>query len=80
MDFPDDPVVKNLPANAGDTGTIPGLGRPHAHMLQGNWAHAPQLLSLSSAARELQTLKPVSLEPVLHNMRSPHSEKPVHHN
>ena len=26
-DFPGDPVVKNPPANAGDTGSIPGLGR-----------------------------------------------------
>ena len=32
------------------------------------WAHAPQLL------------KPAGLEPVLHNKRSHHSEKPVHHN
>ena len=23
-------VVENLPANAGDTGSSPGLGRPHA--------------------------------------------------
>ena len=27
--FPGGPVVKNLPANAGDTGSIPGLGRFH---------------------------------------------------
>ena len=33
-DFPDGPVVENLPANAGDTGSIPGLGR--FHMLRGN--------------------------------------------
>ena len=26
-DFPDGTVVKNLPANAGDMGSIPGLGR-----------------------------------------------------
>ena len=26
--FPRGSVVKNLPANAGDTGLIPGLGRP----------------------------------------------------
>ena len=26
-DFPGDPVVKNPSANAGDTGSIPGLGR-----------------------------------------------------
>ena len=28
-DFPAGPVVKNLPANAGDAGSIPGLGRSH---------------------------------------------------
>ena len=27
--FPGGPVVKNPPANAGDTGSIPGLGRFH---------------------------------------------------
>ena len=27
--FPDGTVVKNLPANAGDTGSSPGLGRSH---------------------------------------------------
>ena len=30
MDFPGGPVVKHVPANAGDTGLIPGLGRSHA--------------------------------------------------
>ena len=28
-DFPGSPVVKNPPANAGDTGLIPGPGRSH---------------------------------------------------
>ena len=28
-DFPDGAVVKNLPANAGDTGSSPGPGRSH---------------------------------------------------
>ena len=28
-DFPGGPVVKNLPVNTGDTGSIPGLGRFH---------------------------------------------------
>ena len=37
-------MVENLPANAGDTGSSPGLGR--SHMLRSNWAHEPQLLSL----------------------------------
>ena len=27
LSFPDDSAVKNPPANAGDTGSIPGLGR-----------------------------------------------------
>ena len=27
LGFPGDSVVKNLPANAGDTGSVPGLGR-----------------------------------------------------
>ena len=29
QDFPGGAVVKNPPANAGDTGLIPGLGRSH---------------------------------------------------
>ena len=28
-DFPGGAVVKNPPANAGDTGSFPGLGRSH---------------------------------------------------
>ena len=34
LDFPDGLVVQDLPCNAGDTGSIPGLGR--SHMLQSN--------------------------------------------
>ena len=34
QDFPGGPVVKNLPANAGDTGLIPNPGR--SHMLLNN--------------------------------------------
>ena len=33
-DFPGGAVVKNPPANAGDTGSSPGLER--SHMLRGN--------------------------------------------
>ena len=29
LGFPGDLVVKNPPANAGDSGSIPGLGRSH---------------------------------------------------
>ena len=37
-------MVENLPANAGDTGSSPGLGG--SHMPLSNWAREPQLLSL----------------------------------
>ena len=48
-------MVESLPANAGETGSSPGLGR--SHMPRSNWAHEPQLLSLCvwslcSATRE----------------------------
>ena len=43
-DFPGGLMVKNLPVNAGDTGSIPGPGRPHRL-----WANRTlQLLSLGS--------------------------------
>ena len=53
--FPGGAVVENLPANAGDTGSSPGLGR--SHMPRSGWAREPQLLSLCawslcSATRE----------------------------
>ena len=53
--FPDGAVVGNLPANAGDTGSDPGLGG--SHMPRSNCAREPQLLSLRvwslcSATRE----------------------------
>ena len=55
LGFPGGAVVENLPANAGDTGSSPGLGR--SHMSWSNWAREPQLLSLRvwslcSATRE----------------------------
>ena len=37
-------MVENLPANAGNTGSSPGLGG--SHMPRSNWAREPQLLSL----------------------------------
>ena len=49
-DFPGGAVVKNPPANAGDTGSSPGPGR--SHMPQSNSAHAPQLLSLRATTTE----------------------------
>ena len=54
--FPGDSVVKNLPANAGDRGSIPDLAR--SHMLRTNEAHEPQLLSLCPRAGEPPLLSP----------------------
>ena len=55
LGFPGGAVVENLPANAGDTGSSPGLGK--SYMPRNNWAREPQLLSLRvwslcSATRE----------------------------
>ena len=59
-DFPGGAVVENLPADAGDTGSSPGLGR--SHMPRSNWAREPQLLSLRvwslcSATREASIVR-----------------------
>ena len=42
--FPGGAVVENLPANAGDAGSSPGLGG--SHVPRSDWAREPQLLSL----------------------------------
>ena len=57
-------MVENLPANAGDTGSSPGLGR--SHMPWSNWAREPALL------------EPALLEPVLRKKRGHDSERPAH--
>ena len=58
--FPGGAVFKNLPANAGDTGSSPGLRR--SHMPWSNWAREPQVLSLRvwslcSTTREAATVR-----------------------
>ena len=85
--FPGGSVVMNPPANAGDTGSIPGPRR--SHRPQGNQASAPQQLSLCSRARELPLPKPVrpwacepvspwACEPVLCYKRGHCRENPMH--
>ena len=58
--FPGGAVVESPPANAGDTGSSPGLGG--SHMPRSGWAREPQLLSLRvwslcSAAGEAATVR-----------------------
>ena len=59
--FPGGSVVKNLPAKARDTGSIPGPGR--SHIPRSNWGHVPQLLSMSSKVQEVQLLSPSTASP-----------------
>ena len=79
-------MVKNPPANAGNMGSIPGPGRSHtlrraAKPVRHNyWACALEPVSHNYWACMPQLLKPMHLEPVLHNKRSHRGEKPVHHN
>ena len=69
--FPGGTVVENPPANAGDTGSIPGPGR--SHMPRSNYARVPQLLSLCSRAREPQLL---SLHAATTEDRAPRTRAP----
>ena len=57
-------MVKNLPANEGDLGLTPDLGR--YHLLWSNQARAPQLLSLCSAAAAAESLQscPTLCDPI----------------
>ena len=77
MGFPAGSVVKNLSTNAGDTGSISDPGR--SHMLQSNYAHALQLLSLCSRAWEPQLLTHVLqlLKPACPRARALQREKPL---
>ena len=71
--FPGGPVVKNPPTNAGDTGSILGLGS--FCMLRNNEAPAAQLLSQHSQVGERSHC---SEQPGLHDKewpQAPHLEK-----
>ena len=59
-------MVKNLPANTGDMGSV-------------LWARKiPQAMEQLNQCTT--TTEPCALEPVLYNRRSHHSEKPKHYN
>ena len=60
-----------------EVGLTYGLRR--SHMPRSNYAHAPQLLSPRSRAREPRLRSPDTLEPVLCNDRRHHGGKPVCH-
>ena len=70
-------VVKNPPANSGDTGLSPGPGR--SHMPRSNKAREPQLLNLCSIAHEPQLLSPqaTTTETCVPRARASQQEKPL---
>ena len=75
-------MVESLPANAGDMGSSPGLGR--SHMLRSNWAREPQLLSLCSATREAAAIERPAHHgeewpPLAATGESPHTETKTQH-
>ena len=79
-------MVENLPANEGDTGSSPGLGR--SHMPRSNWAREPQLLSLRvwslcSATRGRDSEKPAHRNeewpPLATTRESPSTEMKTQH-
>ena len=76
MDFPGDSVVKNLPANAGDTGSVPDLGR--WDMPRSNEAHELQPLTLCSRAWELQLLSLQAVTADARALQSLCASEPVH--
>ena len=76
--LPGGPVVKNPPANAGDTGSSPGPGR--SHMPRSNWAREPQLLKPTrSRARVPQLVSPraATTEACVPRAHSLQQEKPL---
>ena len=76
-DFPSGPVVKNPPANSGNTGSIPGSRR--SHMPGTNEPCVPRLSPFSIALKP-QVLKPACLVPSLCNRRHHCNERLTHLN
>ena len=70
-------MVKNSSVNAGDTGSVPGLGR--FHMLWSNCAHSATTSELCSRAWEPQLLSLCARGAVPRGEGSPdRSEEPAH--
>ena len=62
-------VMESLPANARDTGSVPGPGGSHG--LQSSWTGGPQLLSLCSGAWEPQPLRLARLRALASQQEKP---------
>ena len=66
-------MVKNPPANVGDTGLIPGLGRSHRPRGQ----LSPELLCTTAIEPVRWSLRTSTTEAVLRTRRTQHSGEPV---
>ena len=68
-DFPGGSVVKNLPSNAGDVGSIPDQGTniPHATGQLSPHTTTTELTRLNERATCCKLQSPRALEPVCHN-------------
>ena len=66
-----------VPALVREDPTCHGATKPMCHNY---WACTLEPANHNYWARVLQLLKPVHLEPVLHNKRSHRNEKPTHRN
>ena len=77
-------MVKNLPANAGDKGSVPSLGRCHIRQSLLSKAHESQLLSPCAPTTEAHVLRAWGLQeekPLQWEIRAPQrKEVPAHHN
>ena len=93
--FPGGSVVKNPPANAGDTSSFPGPGRsimpgttkPICHnywaCVLESWSHTHSIPNHWNCVLESWSCvywSPNALEPVLHNRRRCCNVKPIRHN
>ena len=75
--FPGDWVIKNLPANAGDMGSIPGLGRSPG---EEKWQPTPVfLLGKSHGERSLVGYSPWSHKGVRHDLGAKQQQYPSIH-
>ena len=79
LDFTGGPVVKNLPDNAGDMSSVPGLGRFHMPTGQlSSCTTATESVQVLRAREGLQLLSLGTLEPKLCGKRSHCIENSIH--
>ena len=78
--FPGGPVVKNLPCNAGDAGSIPGQRTkiPHAAGQLSPQATTTELVCLNYRACVLQTTEPMCSGTRMPQLQSPPAQPACH--